>query len=299
MTTETVTWIDPDGASTVLKIGLNSQMGDMIGRFMPPILHQEDVLPFQPGGRHRLAIQQSRDFVLPINLPAASGSTPDARTQSVRLLMRSIVSTMDPTRGAGIIRVLSPLGDIREIECYYVSGLDMDENPIKTGRYNQQALITFRSYDPFWRDQSDTSRNWNITAVSSFFPIFPLRLTASQIVVADTIVNGGDTITWPVWQIFGPGGGAGGIVLTNNTIGQSISFMTTSLGSGESIIIDTRPGFKLVTKQDGSNLFGDLDPTSVLWPLARGNNSISLQLNGGTAGATALQINYRLRYLSP
>jgi phage-related protein len=206
---------------------------------------------------------------------------------------------MDPTRGAGIIRVVSPLGDIREIECYYVSGLEMDENPIKMGRYNQQALITFRAYDPYWRDVSDVSSNWQVATSANFFPIFPLRLTASTIAVSTAITNPGDVLSWPVWTITGPGGGAGGIVLQSITYGQSISFLTTTLGVGQFITIDTRPGRKTVTLQDGTNLFGDLDPTSALWPLVPGLNSINLQLNGGVVGTTALNLSYRPKYLSP
>lgn len=291
-TVETVTWYDPFGNATPLKIGLNSQLGDMVGRFMPPVTHIDDVLPFYPGGRHRITLVNEKDFTLPLNVINSSDS--GRRTQ-----LRNLVAAMDPTQGAGRISVLSPVGDTREIECYYVGGLDMDENPIKNGRFNQALYVTFRAFEPYWRDPSDTTQSWTVGTPPSFFPIFPMRLSASSLVVNDSINNTGDVISWPVWQIFGPGGGANGIVLTNTLTGQYIMFQTTVLGASESITIDTRPGHKTVLKNDGTNLFPDLDTGSTLWPLQKGTNGLSLVLNNAATSKTAMSVNWRRKWLSP
>ncbi len=135
-----------------------------------------------------------------------------------------------------------------------------------------------------------------VASTPSFFPIFPLRLTSSQIAVDSTVTNAGDVATWPVWTIKGPGTT---ITLRNLTTGENLIFLSTVLGSGESIAIDTRPGLKTVTKQDGSNLFNDLDVTSSLWALPRGDSAIRLEMSGVDATASSLQLNYRQRYLSP
>lgn len=292
MATESVVWVDVTGAVTPLKVGLNAQIGDMVGRFMPPVQSTDDTLPFTDGSVNRLILFGERQFSVPINVL-------DTNQAGLRTQLRNMIKAMNPKRGKGVVRVTSPLGDIREIDALYLSGLDMDENIEKSGRFGQQVYITFKCNDPFWRDQSDTTNTWTVAQAPSFFPFFPLRLTSSQIAVSTTIVNNGDTEAWPVWTIKGPGGGAGGIVLQNLTTGLDIAFMTTSLGSGEFITIDTRPGYKLVTKSDGTNLFPDLDPTSVLWPLEAGSNSVNLQLTGAIVGATAMTIAYRQRYLSP
>lgn len=290
MATESVVWIDPDGAQTPLRIGLNSQQGDMVGRFMPPVQHTDDQLPFTDGSVHRQTVFNERQFGLPINVLGTSQT--DLRTK-----VRALVHAMNPKRGSGVIRVTSPLGDVRDIDCRYVSGLDLNENVDKGGRNGQSAIVTFKANDPFWHDTGDTVQSWQIVTVPTFFPIFPLRLTSSSIVVADIVVNSGDTEMWPIWTITGPGGGAGGISLINVTTGQMLAFETTLLGLGEFITIDTK--LKTVTLNDGTNLFGDLDPLSVLWPFVEGSNTINLVLNSATPGTSLLSASYRQRYLSP
>jgi phage-related protein len=267
-------------------------MGDTVGRFMPPVQSTDDTLPFTDGSVNRQILFGERQFTVPVNVLSTSQAL--LRTQ-----LRNLIIAMNPKRGKGIVRVTSPLGDIREIEALYLSGLDMDENIEKSGRFGQQTYITFKCNDPFWRDQNSITNSWQVSASPNFFPFFPLRLTSSQIAVTTTINNVGDVESWPVWTVRGPGGGSGGIVLQNLTSGSILSFMTTILGSSEFITIDTRPGVKLVTKNDGTNLFGDLDPTSVLWPLEAGSNSINLELTSAIAGTTALTISYRQKYLSP
>jgi hypothetical protein len=291
-TTESIIWIDPTGISYPLHIGRNSQQGDMTGRFMPGIDLVDDEIPFQPGGRLRSVRHTEHDFGLPCNVLTNSDA-------SLRTALRSLVFGMNPIRGTGIVRVTSPLGDIRQINCVYTGGLDLDENVVKSGRYGQACMITFRAYDPYWQDINDTTQNWTINQVPTFFPIFPLRLTASEIAVNDSINNTGDVPTWPVWNIFGPGGGSDGIVLENVLTNQAITFMSTLLGVNESITIDTRPGFKTVLKNDGTNLFGDLDPSSVLWPLAQGANPINLSYDNAIAGKTGLALSYRRKFLAP
>lgn len=289
MTGETFTWIDPVGASTVLSVGWNSQVGDMTGRYMPAVQHQEDVIPLQPGARHRLTLHMEHDFILPINVRSTS-------LAGLRTALRALMYAMNPTRGSGIVRVSTVLGDLREIECYYVTGLEVAENADKSGRYGQQCYVTFRAYDPYWRDISDTAATWQVTATPNFFPFFPLRLTSSAIVVHATVSNGGDVPTWPVWTIIGPGSG---IVLQNGTTGEEITFLTTVLGVGQTISIDTRPGNKTVTRNDGTNLFSDLDPLSTLWQLQQGANVVNLQMAGTAPNVSVLNLNYRQKYLSP
>jgi phage-related protein len=281
---EVTQWIDPTGIVTTLDVDW-----DASGRFMPDIQHEEDGIPGQPGARHRASRHKTHDFTLKITVAAAD-------EPSLRTALRQLVRSMDPARGEGIVRVQSPIGDVREIACYYTSGLGMDENPGNSGPNMQQAKVTFRAYDPYWRNVSDTSQSFTIGAVPSFFPFFPLRLTASQIAVDTTVANAGDVEAWPVWTIKGPGSG---IVLRNLTTGQNLIFSTTALGTGESITIDTRPGQKTVLKNTGANLFPDLDITSAVWSLASGSNAVRLEMASAVAGKSALQLNYRPRYLAP
>jgi phage-related protein len=96
---------------------------------------------------------------------------------------------------------------------------------------------------------------------------------------------------WPLWTIVGP---AVNPTLTNNTTGKSIA-LTISLTVGQSLTIDTRPGFKTITRENGSNQFSAASPASSLWSLARGLNTITLSVTG-SSGASQLQLQYKQRY---
>jgi phage-related protein len=276
---EITQWVDPFGQVTTLDVDW-----DATGRFMPPISHEEDEVPGQPGGRHRASRHKIKEFTIKVTISAAD-------EPSLRQAVRDLVTSMNPARSdaPGAIRVTSPIGDVREIPCYYSAGLDMAEQVGTSGPTMQTAPITFRAYEPYWRDLDSMTQVWTVGATPSFFPFFPLRLTSSQIAASGSINLGGDVETWPVWTITGPGAQ---IVLRNLTTGDALTFTTTSLGIGESITIDARPGRKTVAKQDGTNVFSDLDITSVLWSLRPGNNAIRLEMSGtqsfAAIGANAL-----------
>lgn len=288
MSAEITEWIDPTGAVTLCDVDWDAE-----GRFMPPVESQEDIVPGQPGSVPRDFRHMAREIKLKLTYTAAS-------EPALRTLLRNTMYTSDPTRGEGIIRVTSPLGDVREIGCRYQSGLEMDESPGKSGPTMQQADVTFKAYDPYWRDPSDTSQSFTIGTAPLFFPIFPIRLTASQIAVDDTVNNTGDVSSWPVWVITGPGSV---ISLQNLTTGRSTVLQSTVLGAGESVTIDTRPSGiyptgKTILRQDGTSLFGDQSNTSALWELVVGNNAVRLAMSGAVVGQSALSLNWRRRYLA-
>lgn len=288
MTAEITQWIDPNGAVTTMDVDWKAK-----GRFMPPIVYQEDVVPDQPGSVPRSFRHGPREFTVRINLNAAT-------EPALRTLQRSMMYTADPTRGEGIIRVTSPLGDVREIGCRYITGFETEEEPGVSGPTMQQSDVTFRAFDPYWRDQSDVSQTFTIGTPPSFFPFFPLRLTSSEIAVDDTVTNDGDVPAWPVWTITGPGNI---ISLQNLTTGRSMVLQTASLGIGESITVDTRPSKlyptgKTILKQDGTSLFSDQSSTSALWALAVGANAIRLAMSSAVVGQSALNLSWRRKWLA-
>lgn len=289
---ETFEWIDADGASlTISGPTVTTYQVDMpaSGRYMPKIRVQADGVPGQPGGRLRRADHDVRDFVLPLSVAAVSES-------NLRTLLRDLMYRMDPTRGQGKIRVTSPVGDQREITCLYAAGLEGDEKEDVTGPQFQAFPLAFTAYDPYWYDVSAISETFTTSAVAVFFPIFPLRLTASQLVVDDSVTNNGDVDAWPVWTITGPGSS---IKLVNLTTGQYIYFPDVALGNDETIVIDTRPNIKSVLLGDGTNMYPELDPASFLWSLRKGANAIRLEMTGANYATSSLTISFYQRYLSP
>lgn len=285
MTAEVSTWIDPNGVQTVLDVDWQAK-----GRFMPPPRFVTTQVPGQSGERLREVTHGPRKFTVRLVITAATEPL-------LRTAQRNLVDAMDPTQGDGTFRVQSPLGDVREITCRYLEGLDLNEGAEDSGITMQKADVTFYAVDPYWRGSSSTSASWDVGQTPTFFPVPPFRLTSSQIAVDATILNDGSTEAWPVWTIAGPGSV---ITLRNLTTGKLLKLTTTSLNATESISIDTRPGYKTIRKNDGTSLWSDVDLTvSSMWPLAKGNNAVRLEMSGAISGSSLLTLTFDKQYLSP
>lgn len=282
MAAEVVEWLDVDGEASTLSVEWDAD-----GRFMPPMRRVEEQVPLQAGARLRSVRHAGRDVMLMLWIDAASET-------ALRTEIRELLFKLDATRGDGRLRVTAPGGDQRELTCRYVAGLEMPEVEGQwSGPELQLARAVFRATDPYWYDVSTVSATYTTGTPATFFPFFPLRLSASEVFADATLDNSGDVETWPTWTIVGP---ASSIVLRNLTTGKVLSLSTT-LTAGESVSIDTRPGVKTVLRQDGTNLFSSLSATSSLWPLQRGTNAIRAEMSGATA-ASSVTVNYRRRYLS-
>lgn len=285
MTAEVSTWVDPFGTATVLDVDWNAK-----GRFMPPPRFVTTQVPSQSGERLREVTHGARKFTVRLVITAATEPL-------LRQAERNLVDAMDPTQGDGTFRVQSPLGDVREIQCRYLEGLDLDEGTENSGITMQKTDVTFYAADPFWQASSDTSVSYDVGQTPTFFPLPPIRLTSSQIAVDASILNDGSTEAWPVWTITGPGSV---ITLRNITTGKLLKLTTASINAGESIVIDTRPGYKTIRKSDGTSLWSDVDlSVSSMWSLAKGNNAVRLEMSGAIAGSSQLVLSFRKKYLSP
>jgi phage-related protein len=281
---EVTVWVDAEGSMLPLAVEWRAS-----GRFAPPTEREEEAVPGQPGARLRTVRHGVRDFSLALWITGTDEA--DLRTQ-----MRALTYSMDGVRGDGRIRVTAPGGDQREIACRVTAGLEMTEVLGDTsGPTAQRAVVTFRAVDPYWQDTTDTASGpWAQGGTAAgFFPFFPLRLTSSEVLATAIVDNLGDVDAWPVWTIAGPGST---ITLRNQSTGKVLTLDTTLLG-GESVVIDTRPGYKTVTKNDGSNLYGSLSSASSLWSLQRGANSIQIEIGGATS-ATSVSVLRRHKYLA-
>lgn len=282
MSAEVITWIDPDAVS----VTLDCEWG-ATGRFGPRSIHDIESVPLQAGGRRRSVRHDVREFALPLWVSAASDS-------ALRTAVRTLIFRLDPARGDGTLRVTAPGGDQREIACRVVSGLEVDEDfGDVTGQEWQRLTPVFSAVDPYWSDTSDTSASVTTGDAVTFFPFFPLVLSSSEVFGGVTINNTGDVETWPVITITGPGTDP---IVRNSTTGEMLGVDYT-LGAGEVLTIDTRPGRKTVTLDDGTNLFPYLTAGSSLWPLERGSNAVQIEMSGST-GDSAVAISYRRRWLS-
>ena len=281
---ETVAWVDADGTVTTLSGAADTEVRiGRAGAFMPEFDLVADVVPLQAGARLRTVRTRPREVDLPLLVKGTSSA-------GLRTTMRSLLHLLNPDRGEGRLRVTAPGGDQRELWCRYAAGL-MGNEEFGVNVLFQRAVLTFWAADPYWYAVSPETETYLLTAASSFFPFFPLVVSASSIFGAMTITNAGDVDAWPIWTITGPGSD---IYLRNVTYGEYLHVAAT-LNAGDILQIDTRPGYKTV-EINGVNSFSMISAASALWNLRRGANSVKIEISGATA-ASACVLNYTPRYL--
>lgn len=278
--TETLEFVDPDGASTTLV-----KLRGATGRWMPPVQAYEEEVPERHGTLLRSIRFQARDVVVPVLLDGSDRT--DYRTT-----IRSLAASLNPLRGDGKLVATAEDGSVRELPCRYMDGLGFSEDLPVHGR----PSLLFRAFDPFWQDADDTTETFEYTgaAVGSWFPMeFPITLLQSQVFASPTVDNTGDVEAWPVWTIEGP---MSDLTLSNETTGASLS-LTYTVAADNSIIVDTRPGMKTVELNASTNLYPYLVRSSSLWALHPGENEVSVEVGGATAD-TVVTLAYRRRWLA-
>lgn len=281
---EAIEWIDPTGEALLLDVDWS-----VTGRFSPPSILEVQKTPGQSGAR----VLDVQHDVAKWSLAHWLDGVDEA---DLRVRLRDLSRRMDPRRGVGRVRVTSPVGDRREMYCRVTDGLGVDETlGSDAGITSQRLKQTFTGHDPYWYAVDDTVLSWSGgLTVATFFPFFPIHLTASESLVDELVTNDGDVETWPVWRFTGP---LTGITAQNLTTGQSWSVAAT-VANPQTITVDTRPGAKTVTRDDGLNLFPGLSTASRLWALAPGPNQVRISI-GGFEAQTAAQLTLRPRYLAP
>lgn len=291
MAEEQVLWIDARGV--VLPFDGSSGVALLVGRtglWMPPFELVEFDRPMHAGTRVVKVKTGPRDYDLPLLFQGASYEASYA-------LLKSALGHFDPTRGPGTLRVVDPNGDSRELpEVYYTGGLEMAESWPDWSPTHYRAVASFHAPDPYWYDVGDTTATYasDVATAPTFFPFFPLRLSAGTVLTSPTLVNDGDVELWPIFTVTGPGTD---LLLLNTTTGKFLS-MPVVIAADEQVVIDTRPGHKTVTDAEGRRLFGSLSATSELWPFPVGASTFQVQMNGANA-ASQVQVRYRRRFYSP
>lgn len=220
---------------------------------------------------------------------------------------------LNPKKGIGLLTVTREDGSQRCLKCRYVSGLEGDYSEDAYGVVWQAATLNMQATDPYWYAVTQESESYMCEPAGRFFPaeddtdgtFFPMTLSASTMVGVKTIHNGGDGPAWPIWIINGPGSE---LVLRNTfsqydedseaweSVTKTLS-LNIDLNESEQVVIDTRPGAKTVTKNDGTNLFSQVSETSALWPVAEGDNAIEIELNGTDSTHSQITLTFTIPYL--
>ena len=219
---------------------------------------------------------EAREVFLPIRL---QGST----LSDLQRRKRELLSFLNPRSGAVTLEAALPNGSWREIDGYYLRGLDGAWDDGSFFNTRQKVGITLRCPSPFWREPTQFAASWSVAAGgASPLPLLPLSPGSSQVLGTPQSVSvPGDVETYGVWRITGP--------LTSATIvdsGTSRSFtFTQTLIAGETWTIDTRRGRQGVFAANGSRQRATLNRGAQFWPLRPGASVVTTTVLGASLGA--------------
>lgn len=273
----TIEFFNADGDSVTLNDNATYFMRSIRGLAVGDYKFIEDEIPFEPGTRRQFTKTPPRavDWVGEILSTSALG---------LEAILENLNGTMlrsEDDQGDGKLRVTRHDGSVRELTCRYWRGLDKAK--YGGGGALLRTTLSFRAFDPYFYAATPISDTFTAGTPGTFFPFFPLTLSSSTVFANVTINNPGHVEAWPVWTVTGPGKD---IILRNRTSGKYFSLPIT-LGVGEYMVIDTRPGEKTVEDNTGADRFGDLDlSVSSLWALLAGNNVVRIEMSDTGAGSS-------------
>jgi hypothetical protein len=125
--------------------------------------------------------------------------------------------------------------------------------------------MEFFAHDPtFYADADSTTElplGW-LTGGGFAAPVVAPIYVQSGTTAADRpgwVTNNGDADAWPVIRITGP---AANVTITHVATGRSLALPTLNLDAGRWVEIDTRPGYRTVTWDNGGNASTYLSPAS-------------------------------------
>lgn len=219
---------------------------------------------------------EPREVFLPIRLRGGTLSEMQRRK-------RDLLSFLNPRNGSVTLEAALPNGSWREIDGYYLRGLDGAWDDGSFFNTRQKAGIVLRCPAPFWREPTQFAASWSVAAGSqSPLPLLPLSPGSSQVLgTPQSVTVPGDVETFGVWRITGP--------LTSATIvdtGTARSFtFTQTLIAGETWTIDTRRGKQGVFAPSGARARATLNRGAQFWPLRPGASVVTTTVLGASIGA--------------
>lgn len=249
----------------------------MTGLGLPPLELVLEKLPGTPGSVLRYTRTREGRIKLPLYVEGTDFNSLLTKLEDLRAWFDT---GNERDTAPGYLRITRPQdGAVREIACYYESGLEGD---FADGGWAAEPVVTLVAPDPYWSDVTETVQVY----------------TQADLAADRSVINLGDFDAYPVWRITGP---AANLNLTNVTANKFLAFTSDgglTLAAGDVLTVDTRPApFSdlQVSDQDGNNLFSKLTAGSALWWLQPGQNHFFITATG-TDGNTEFQLSWLPRY---
>lgn len=273
-----LTWVDANGASTVLDGSAGIYWGKgPIGLQAPgPSNIIDDYTTFDGGvlvNRRR----STRGFVLPIYLKHAT---------RVQTLMSQLATML---QGPGKLQYADGT-DTRELrQVIYEAGIDGSGTANKLQRL---LAVSMLALDPWWYGPAN-SQALSTSAVTAF----DAAIAFDSAIPFDGGVGAGVTVlgdaeAYPVITVQGP---ATSLTVSCGGLSWSIA---VALSASDVLVVDHRPGSRGPRLNGGAIDWSLLSEASRLWTLPIGATSVISGIVGAT-GATSIVMSWEPRYLTP
>lgn len=277
---ETLTWVAANGSEIVLTDTDSPirALHGVAGRGAPPV--EVTDRPNRSGSG--AILEQIRDGARTVDIPASiSGDIVTHR--------RSLVATFDPNTDGRLVSTID--GQSRQLVCRYTGNTDWIEDLPEL----QRIVLTFKAWQPYWEDVDPIESVFSLGDLGEWTPWgptdHPIRVVPDNIFAEPAVNNDGDVRAWPVWTIDGPCDD----VMLDNQAGD-VLIVDNPVAAGGQLIIDTRPGRKTVTDQDGVSRFDALDPVDDrFFAFEPGESGVSIVLTGATA-QSRVRLSWRRRW---
>ncbi|MCS1351142.1 phage tail domain-containing protein [Mechercharimyces sp. CAU 1602] len=243
------------------------------GSDAPPIEFTEYETNSQQGSVYQFTNVKPRDVIRTVSVQGFS-------EEDLREKVRKMTSTL--VNKPLTLLCLYPEGEQRQLVCRYMNGLEGEQTRSRFG-FQKKMSLKFRAFDPMWYGEySKVDRDSTMAMSSTRMKVY----------------NAGDTELYPILRLYGPG--------TNPLVKLTTTWnddpihqlkLNYSIPTNRYVLIDMRPGKKLIILDDGTNLYEHINATySQFFTVPRGVWSVDLDYTGGTDDNSRLEIEYQLAY---
>jgi hypothetical protein len=253
------------------------------GLDMPPVELHSDDSPNLDGAIYRGSRATSRLVLLPLYVYGIDRS-------SLRKFKRKLADALNPKNGPCILKFQESHGSPRTLTCYYTAGMEGDESSDASGFTWTSYGIQLTAFDPWFYGQTAVGQSWEFGTEVPFLasPFLPLTLSSGTPVSgAATVTNNGDIEAWPIWTVAGPvrsiamtGPDGSSWAIPANTSGTDV------VPAGRTLTVDTRPGFKTLMDDQGTNYWPQLGPNPSLWSIPEGTSQVQINAVAGDGQAS-------------
>lgn len=262
------------------------------GLDLPPFELHADESPNLDGSMFRETRAAARQVLLPVFVYGI-----DRRT--LREFKRKLANALNPKKGYCVLTFIEQDGVPRRLYCYYAGGMEGNESSNAAGFRWITYGLQLTAMDPWFYGDSEQAAKWSFGTAVPFLgnPFLPIKLSPGTSATGTlTIDNPGDIEAWPVWTITGPlksfeftGPDGSRFGIPAQTGGAD------AIQLGRTVTIDTRPGYKTVRDDVGTNYFPLMNEAPALWSLPPGESKVETDLVAGS-GTPEVTVSFIPRY---